>query len=101
MPLKSIQSFFVFCVRVEEYRNGVKLGEVRRDVQYASLGCQVANPPQISVNNGSANSSNVIEIDAYVDENICFDGKKLIFVPFFFVFPIFFKGFTSAFKTRL
>ena len=69
----SIQSFFVFCVRVEEYRNGVKLGEVRRDVQYASLGCQVANPPQISVNNGSANSSNVIEIDAYVDENICFD----------------------------
>ena len=30
-----------------------------------------------------------------IDENICFDGKKLIFVPFFFVFPIFFKGFTE------
>jgi len=26
---------FVFAVRVEEYRNGVKIGEVRRDVQYA------------------------------------------------------------------
>ena len=73
MASPSIQSFFVFCVRVEEYRNGTKIGEVRRDVQYASLGCQVANPPQISVNSGSANSSNVIEIDAYVDENICFD----------------------------
>ena len=28
-----------------------------------------------------------------VDENISFDGKNLILVPFFFVLPIFFKGF--------
>ena len=27
-----------------------------------------------------------------VDENISFEGKKLILVPFFFVLPIFFKG---------
>ena len=35
----SIQGFFAFAVRVEEYRNGVKIGEVRRDAQYASLPC--------------------------------------------------------------
>ena len=35
------QDFLFFAVRVEEYRNGVKIGEVRRDVQYASLPCQL------------------------------------------------------------
>ena len=38
---------FVFAVRVEEYRNGVKLGESRRELQYASLPCTVNNVPQI------------------------------------------------------
>ena len=43
-----VQSFFVFVVRVEEYRNGVKIGEIRRDVEYASLVC--ANfPPEFSI----------------------------------------------------
>ncbi|HET7818567.1 MAG TPA: gliding motility-associated C-terminal domain-containing protein [Bacteroidia bacterium] len=30
---------FVFCVKVEEYRNGVKLGEIRRDFQFKTLPC--------------------------------------------------------------
>ena len=29
-----------------------------------------------------------------IDENICLDGKKVILVPFFFVFAIFFNGLT-------
>jgi len=37
---------FVFCVKVEEYRNSVKIGEIRRDVQYATLTCGV---PQIQI----------------------------------------------------
>lgn len=32
---------YVFCVQVDEYRNGVKIGEVRRDVQYAVLTCNI------------------------------------------------------------
>ena len=36
---------FVFSVRVEEYRNGVKIGETRRDMQYAALNCTVDLPP--------------------------------------------------------
>ena len=30
-----------------------------------------------------------------IDEKISLDGKKVILVPFFLVFPIFFKGFTE------
>ncbi len=33
---------FVFCVQVDEYRNGVKIGEIRRDVQYSVLTCNIA-----------------------------------------------------------
>lgn len=35
-PLNGV---YVFCVRVEEYRNGVKLGEIRRDFQFKTLPC--------------------------------------------------------------
>ena len=56
--------FFTFAVRVEEYRNGVKIGEVRRDVQYASLPCTTGSPPVISLTDSIA---------VYVDDEICFD----------------------------
>ena len=35
------QGLFVFCIKVEEFRAGVKIGEIRRDVQYAVLPCTV------------------------------------------------------------
>ena len=42
------QGLYVFAVRCEEYRNGVKIGEVRRDFQLLVLDvCPVADPPQI------------------------------------------------------
>jgi gliding motility-associated-like protein len=37
--------YFTFAVKVEEYRNGVKIGEVRTDVQYASLNCSSPGIP--------------------------------------------------------
>jgi len=43
--IPSIQGVFTFAVRVEEYRNGVKIGEIRRDVQYNSLNCTSGNAP--------------------------------------------------------
>ena len=56
---------FVFAVRVEEYRNGVKIGEVRRDVQYAvEANCIVVNPPFISI---AADS-----ISINVKDSVCF-----------------------------
>ncbi len=30
---------YVFAVKVEEYRNGIKIGEIRRDIQYQVLSC--------------------------------------------------------------
>jgi len=40
------QGVFVFCVLVEEYRNGNKIGEIRRDVQYAVESCVL---PSVSI----------------------------------------------------
>jgi gliding motility-associated-like protein len=40
---------FVFGVRCEEYRNGKKIGEVRRDFQMMVLDCPVNDPPKIVV----------------------------------------------------
>lgn len=38
---------YVFAVRVEEYRNGVKIGETIRDVQYSALNCVFDDLPSI------------------------------------------------------
>tara|TARA_B110001452_G_scaffold109503_1_gene90878 strand:+ start:1297 stop:3390 length:2094 start_codon:yes stop_codon:yes gene_type:complete len=70
----AIFGYFQFSVRVEEYRNGVKIGEVRRDAQYASLPCVLANPPVISLNNNVASPAlDTFSIDVYVNDSICFD----------------------------
>ena len=70
----AIFGYFQFSVRVEEYRNGVKIGEVRRDAQYASLPCVLANPPFISLNNNVASPAlDTFSIDVYVNDSICFD----------------------------
>ncbi len=37
---------YVFCVLTEEYRNGKKIGEVRRDFQLKVIDCPTNNPPQ-------------------------------------------------------
>jgi hypothetical protein len=43
------QGLFVFAVKAEEYRNGVKIGETRRDFQMLVVdGCQPDQPPQIT-----------------------------------------------------
>ena len=46
LSVKATQpGLFVFSVRVEEYRQGVKIGEVRRDLQLLVLDCPTANLP--------------------------------------------------------
>jgi len=73
------QGFYAFAVRVEEYRNGVKIGEVRRELQYAALPCQISIPPTLTLNDSSAvSSSQNINVDSvsvgvYVDDSICLD----------------------------
>lgn len=38
----------VLCVTVEEYRNGVKIGEVTRDIQVTVINCGANSPPTFS-----------------------------------------------------
>ncbi|MFL5762889.1 MAG: gliding motility-associated C-terminal domain-containing protein [Bacteroidia bacterium] len=40
---------YVFAVVVEEYRGGVKIGEVRRDIQYSVISCNTNQPPVFSL----------------------------------------------------
>ena len=40
---------FVFAVKVEEYRNGVKIGEVRRDFQFLVVDCPPQTTPEPAV----------------------------------------------------
>src|SRR6185295_17628749 len=43
------QGLFVFAVKAEEFRNGQKIGETRRDFQMLVVnGCQPDQPPQIT-----------------------------------------------------
>ena len=44
---------FVFAVKVEEYRNGVKIGEVRRDFQFLVIDCppQTTPDPAVQIKN--------------------------------------------------
>lgn len=44
----TFNGLYVFAVRCEEYRDGIKIGEVRRDFQMLVVdGCNPADPPQI------------------------------------------------------
>ncbi len=55
---------YVFSVLVEEYRNGVKIGETIRDVQYEALPCSFDSPPTINMQDTVA---------VYAGDSICVD----------------------------
>lgn len=56
---------YVFSILVEEYRNGIKIGETIRDVQYEALNCVFDQPPLFTNLNDT--------ISVIVDDQICFD----------------------------
>lgn len=56
---------YVFAVRIEEFRNGQKIGETIRDVQYQSLACSPPAMPQIT-------SPTTMEFTAELESQLCF-----------------------------
>ena len=61
LSVKSSQlGLFVFAVKVEEYRNGVKIGEVRRDFQFLVVECPpiVTADPTVSIKSLPATTQN-------------------------------------------
>jgi gliding motility-associated-like protein len=71
----SVAQVGVLCVRVEEYRNGVKIGEVVRDMQFTVLACNNQLPVASGID-GTANASGVTgpyTIDVCAGVNLCFN----------------------------
>lgn len=51
----SIIGYFSFSIRVEEYRGGIKIGEIRGDLLYKSEPCIVSEPPRLELNSSIGN----------------------------------------------
>lgn len=71
---------FVFAIRCEEFRNGVKIGESRREFQFLVRECKPNLPPIVSLPLPSNPSQNYVEgdtliIDANNEANLCFNFK--------------------------
>ena len=47
------QGFFVVAIEIKEYRNGVLIASIRRDLQLIAIPCPPNNPPVLSTVNGS------------------------------------------------
>jgi len=71
---------FVFSIRCEEFRNGTKIGEVRRDFQFLVRECRdnfapvVSIPAPVDNPTGNYQESDTLTIDANTN-NLCFDVK--------------------------
>jgi len=89
--------FYTFAIRVEEFRNGVKIGEVRRDIQYGSLNCTGGSLPNFL--NSEPTPGQTIEIPynkLYCKDLIFNDANTLDTLYIEMISPIFDSG---AFKT--
>ncbi|MCS6824108.1 MAG: gliding motility-associated C-terminal domain-containing protein [Cytophagaceae bacterium] len=62
---------FVFAVRVEEYRNGVRIGQMIREFQYFVYDCPPTEGPVVKLNNFSGSSSNDTLI-VYLNRDTCY-----------------------------
>lgn len=58
----------VICVLVEEYRNGIKISEIIRDIQFTILNCNNDNPTLTGID-----SSNTFSTNLKVGNSLCFD----------------------------
>jgi gliding motility-associated-like protein len=67
---------YVFAVRIEEFRNGIKIGEVRRDVQYHALNCvfddlpEIQLPDTLAISVGSTGCFDIVVLDADATDSI-------------------------------
>lgn len=80
VPTKA--GLYVFAVKIEEYRNNVKIGEVRREFQLKVINCPVNTKPEIQLMNVNSQGNTVVynsATDTIVikkeDENFCYKLK--------------------------
>jgi len=66
------QQVGVLCVNVKEYRNGVLIGQINRDMQFTVIACS-NTPPQASGVNGAPNTNPVnFQTSICANGDICF-----------------------------
>jgi hypothetical protein len=66
----------VICVKVEEFRNGTKIGEIVRDLQFRVTACATNSLPKLSGINGTADSTGTTgsySIDACAGQETMFN----------------------------
>lgn len=67
---------FVFAVRIDEYRNGIKISETIRDIQYYVLNCvfddlpEIMLPDSVAIAVGSTGCFDVVVIDQDITDSI-------------------------------
>lgn len=71
--LNSLPAVFVSAIRVEEFRFGKKLGEVRLELQYTVSECSTNAFPQINYLDGTTKKLNGAVFNITVPDNLCFD----------------------------
>ena len=69
---------FVFAIAVEEYRNGVKIGEVRRDYQLLVIDCPTATKPNVAFKANSKPARYVEGTTIILDPNEDKCGKLFV-----------------------
>jgi gliding motility-associated-like protein len=62
----------VFAIKIEQYRNGKKISETRRDVQIIVIKCPDNDPPVISGINCSSPKPNAFKAQACAGQTLCF-----------------------------
>lgn len=73
-PTPGNQVVGVFCVYVQEYRNGVLLNTIVRDIQMTVLQCPANNLPTVNApTNITGGSANGFVITTCVNSNLCFN----------------------------
>lgn len=79
-----MQGVYAIAIDVIEYRNGVQIGKVRKEIQYTALAC--TNPPPYfytEANNYAAGST----ITVYEEDSVCFnliaiDNTDSVYIDF-------------------
>ncbi len=61
------QGFYTIAVQVEEFRNGVKIGEVRREIQVAGLVCNLDLPAEIFT------PDDIVEFEVVANTDFCIE----------------------------
>lgn len=75
----SNQGLFVFAVKVEEYRNGFKIGETRRDFQMLVVdACPVAQPPNIVGRDSRGVSFSDEVLDVFFDSSVADEDRCVV-----------------------